>query len=55
MGSCGGYFLGCCGFFFFFFKVPLVDVVPMVDVGVVAAVVEELLLLLLLEKFNILF
>ena len=31
------------------------DVVPMVDVGVVAAVVEELLLLLLLEKFNILF
>ena len=31
------------------------DVVLMVDVGVVAAVVEELLLLLLLEKFNILF
>ena len=52
MGSGGGYFLGCCGFFFF--KVPLVDVVPVVDVGVVTAVVEELLLLLL-EKFNILF
>ena len=43
-------------FFIFYFKVPLVDVVPVVDVGVVAAVVEELLLLpLLLEKFNILF
>ena len=42
--------------FFFFFNVPLVDVVPVVDVGAVAAVVEELLLLpLLLEKFNILF
>ena len=69
-GSCGGdywvvvvvifwvvvdfffFFSGCV---FFFFKVPLVDVVPVVvDVGVVAAVVEELLLPLLL-KFNIIF
>ena len=26
LGSCGGYFLGCCGFLFSLFKVPLVDV-----------------------------
>ena len=60
--GCGGdYWVAVVVFFWvvvdFFFEVPLVDVVPVVDVGVVAAMVEELLLLLLLllEKFNLLF
>ena len=53
LGSCGGYFLGCCGFFFFLFKgaVGGCEFVPVVAVGVVAAVVE----LLLEDEFNILF
>ena len=41
MGSCGGYFLGCCGFFILFLKgaVGGCGFVSVVAVGVVAAVV----------------